>query len=101
MKCFRCGVSVPLDNEKCYPCFGPLCADCWEKYGHCGKCRVFDPVTKYGKFGENPLTEEIRKTLGELKPITREVCITCGTNLRFCVCSNPSQLVFSTYRKPG
>jgi hypothetical protein len=34
--CRRCGEDAGLDPEICWYCQGPLCSDCWERYGHCG-----------------------------------------------------------------
>jgi hypothetical protein len=33
--CNRCGLEV-TDPEVCWWCYAPLCAECWDEYGHCG-----------------------------------------------------------------
>lgn len=34
--CRRCGANAGHDPEVCWYCSGPLCVECWDKYGHCG-----------------------------------------------------------------
>lgn len=39
--CGRCGKEGTLDEmEACWYCLGPLCSECWDKYGHCGHQRA-------------------------------------------------------------
>jgi len=35
--CRRCQMPLVLaDAEICWYCEGPLCYNCWDKFGHCG-----------------------------------------------------------------
>jgi hypothetical protein len=37
MICSRCKIDLPKDTEEyCWFCDGPLCATCWDDFGHCG-----------------------------------------------------------------
>lgn len=48
--CGRCEKDlVSEDAEYCWFCMGMLCAECWDKFGHCGHKRAKELISNAEK----------------------------------------------------
>lgn len=56
--CRRCNATTDGVPDMCWWCSGPLCNDCWDRYGHCGHEQV-KLADELGELARNGVIEPL------------------------------------------